>query len=182
MVVLLIQEGLWRCRQFWQAAHSALLRSAQRNQRLEDRHHTPAPTYALSQKVWVTPKDFPLLASRYKMINPVVVWLKILPFICHLLSLCPPAHWGKNLFSPFLCSSKENTFSSIPAHFILSKQNTPYKSSPGKPIQWFFFQKRALLMTNEWKYWTRMKNEDYYYLKDLFIFFVLKFLYECYIT
>lgn len=38
VAVLLIQEGLRRCHQFWQAAHSALLRSAQRNRRLEDRH------------------------------------------------------------------------------------------------------------------------------------------------
>ena len=85
-----VQANIQRCRRIWREVRSALLRSAVRNQRLADRHRSPAPTYQPGQKVWLSSRDLPLqveshkLAPRYigpfevdKIINPTAIKLKL---------------------------------------------------------------------------------------------------------
>lgn len=79
-----------QCCLVWRAARAALLHSTAQNQRLADRHRSPAPAYTPGQKVWLSSKDLPLqtdskkLAPRYiypfdivRMINPAVTHLKL---------------------------------------------------------------------------------------------------------
>uniref|UniRef100_A0AAQ4Q2C6 Integrase catalytic domain-containing protein n=1 Tax=Gasterosteus aculeatus aculeatus TaxID=481459 RepID=A0AAQ4Q2C6_GASAC len=112
-----VQEHLRRARRVWREAGAALRRTAARNQRLADRHRSPAPPYQPGQKVWLSSRDIPLqtvskkLDARYigpfeieRVINPSVMRLKLPPelhihpaFHVSLLKpvstsdLCPPA-------------------------------------------------------------------------------------------
>lgn len=112
-----VQEHLRRARRVWREAGAALRRTAARNQRLADRHRSPAPPYQPGQKVWLSSRDIPLqtvskkLDPRYigpfeieRVINPSVMRLKLPPelhihpaFHVSLLKpvstsdLCPPA-------------------------------------------------------------------------------------------
>uniref|UniRef100_A0A8C6LC12 Gypsy retrotransposon integrase-like protein 1 n=1 Tax=Nothobranchius furzeri TaxID=105023 RepID=A0A8C6LC12_NOTFU len=59
-------QFLRRARRAWIATRSALQRTAERNQRLADRHRRPAPTYSPGQMVWLSSKDVPLKATTKK--------------------------------------------------------------------------------------------------------------------
>lgn len=112
-----VQAHIHHCRKVWRDARSALLRSAERNRCLADRHRTPAPLYQPGQKVWLSSKNIPLktdakkLSPRYlgpfeivSIINPSVVKLKLPKSLrihpsfhvsqlkpVHVSPLCPPA-------------------------------------------------------------------------------------------
>ena len=49
-----VKGHLRHARQVWHEAQSALTRTAARNQRLADRHRTPAPDYQPGQRVWLS--------------------------------------------------------------------------------------------------------------------------------
>ena len=89
MAVPSVQGHLRRACPVWHEGRSALTRSAARNQRLADRHSTPAPDYKPDQRVWLSSRDLPQteywkLSPRYigpyeieRIINPCVVKLKL---------------------------------------------------------------------------------------------------------
>ena len=87
-----VQHHLRRCRKMWKDARSALLRSAEQNRRIADRHRAPAPAYRVGQQVWLSSKDLPLQTGSKKLtprfvgpfpivsvINPSAVTLKLPP-------------------------------------------------------------------------------------------------------
>ena len=85
-----VQLHLRRCRKVWREARAALLRTAENNRRIADRHRVQAPQYKPGQSVWLCSKDIPLkveskkLAPRYigpfvvdSVVNPSAVKLKL---------------------------------------------------------------------------------------------------------
>ena len=85
-----VQDNLHRCRKVWVDTREALLRTAERNKRVADRHRVVAPQFQPGQRVWLSSSNIPLrtdsrkLSPRYlgpfeidSIINPSAVRLKL---------------------------------------------------------------------------------------------------------
>lgn len=89
LAVLSVQVHMRRCRKVWHAARAAVLRTAEQNKKLADRHRTPNPDYQVGQhsnRTRNSTKHVPLrtkskkLAPRFigpftvqALLNPVTV-------------------------------------------------------------------------------------------------------------
>lgn len=65
-----VQHHLRRCHRFWRQTKKALLRTAEQNIRTADRHRSPAPTYRVGQKLWLSTKDIQLNLKTTKKLSP----------------------------------------------------------------------------------------------------------------
>ncbi|KAJ8365317.1 hypothetical protein SKAU_G00141480 [Synaphobranchus kaupii] len=70
-----------RCIKIWRDARAALLRTADRNRRVADRHRTPATVYKPGDSVWLSTKDIPLQSTSHKLQPCFIGPFKILSII-----------------------------------------------------------------------------------------------------
>ena len=150
VVVPSVQEHLCRCSRVWQAAWSTLLHSAEPT---TGGQTLPATNYQPGQKVWLSPRNFPLqtyfhkLAPRSiwpfeidKIVNPAVVLLKLplslrvhqsfhLPVFSGLLTACSGFLSHAHVAEPSasLCSACSSTSSPVfsPHRFHITQPACP---------------------------------------------------------
>lgn len=62
-----VQHHIRRCKSIWNRTIKALNHTAEQNRRFADRKRSPAPLYALDQKVWLSARDIPLKSISKKL-------------------------------------------------------------------------------------------------------------------